>query len=425
MGTSNVGIRNSIRAWWLALALACFPLTGFAFASSSSGNQTTYSGFTANKGNVGKHALTVASDGTILVGSGARHPTPGGGSIPINLSGGIGKPAAAAAVGRFLLRGAAAMTGLLGVGVAAYDLAKELGFTLDNSGGSVVVQKADPVFCTAAPCYQYRGNALANNPWDYSAVAACQRHASTNGRAYLGISGSGQSVYCQQSGGVNFLMLSQAAPVQVPAYTPSTISELEAAIASKSGWPSSSAFPRAVRDAIAAGESLAVGSPTVTGPASSPGPKEVTNKPDGSVVTKQTTNNYTYNTNVVTTTTTTTTTTYNPSTGGTTTETTEAEPEQEEDECAKRPDSLACAEADTPDGEIPRDTEVVSYEEEALFGSGSCPANLTSSIATLGQTVTVWDWQKTCELALPLRALVLSLAAFSALLIVMPGGAQT
>lgn len=219
-----------------------------------------------------------------------------------------------------------------------------------------------------------------------------------------------------------FLMLSQAAPVQTPTYSPATMQELTDAIAAKSGWPSGSKISQAVAEAVKAGETIQTQTPTVTGPATSPAEKRVTTKPDGSVVTTNTTNNYNYNTNVVTVTQTTTTTTYNPSTGATETETTETEPETEEDECAKNPDSLACAEADVPDGEIPRETREVTYAEENLFGSGSCPANLTASVATLGQAVTVWDWQRTCELALPLRALVLSLATFAALLIVMPGG---
>ena len=97
--------------------------------------------------------------------------------------------------------------------------------------------------------------------------------------------------------------------------------------------------------------------------------------------------------------------------------------EDESDLCAKYPDILACAkpELDTPDGELPKETKTITYQEENLFGGGSCPANSVVTLGTNHQTVTVWDWQKTCEMALPLRAIVISLATFAAFLIVMPG----
>lgn len=423
--------RNPVRAALVALALvvvSLMPPAAWAFSSDTSGNATTYSGFTANRGNVGRYALGVASDGTILVNSGARHPVAGGGSIPINLSGGIPKANAGAAIGRFLLKGLG-VVGVLQLGVAAYDLAKELGFTVDNSSGDLVViqdvagygYRRSGTQPNGQPwplrssillvCHDIMGSTLATNGFLRSVIETFPTHETISiGCAWPALPGG--NTY-------GALRYTSSTP------TPSDLDALTDAIAAKSGWPTGSAISRTVADAIKSGESLDVGTPTVTGPATSPGEKRTTTKPDGTVVTTQTTNNFNYNTNVVTVTQTTTTTTYNPSTGTTETETTETEPEPEEYECAKNPDSLACAEADVPDGEIPRDTETVTYEEENLFGAGSCPANLTASVATLGQTVTVWDWQRTCDLALPLRALVLSLATFAALLIVMPEGAKS
>lgn len=99
--------------------------------------------------------------------------------------------------------------------------------------------------------------------------------------------------------------------------------------------------------------------------------------------------------------------------------------EESTDQCKLNPDSLACAEADTPEGEIPKSQADVTYTPEDPFGGGACPADLTASLGSIGRTVKVWDWQKTCSLALPLRALVLGLASFAAFLIVMPGKVDT
>lgn len=91
-------------------------------------------------------------------------------------------------------------------------------------------------------------------------------------------------------------------------------------------------------------------------------------------------------------------------------------------ECLKSPNTLGCSEIDTPVGDpIPKSSVTVTYAEEELFGAGACPADSTLALGTTGKTVKVWDWQKTCAFALPLRAMIISLAAFAAFLIVMPG----
>lgn len=101
--------------------------------------------------------------------------------------------------------------------------------------------------------------------------------------------------------------------------------------------------------------------------------------------------------------------------------------EEETDLCEKYPDILACAkpDLDTPEGEIPKEDRTITYQAEDLFGGGGCPADVYTSLGTLGQTVKIWDWAKTCQYALPLRAIVMSLAAFAAFLIVMPGETRT
>jgi hypothetical protein len=98
------------------------------------------------------------------------------------------------------------------------------------------------------------------------------------------------------------------------------------------------------------------------------------------------------------------------------------------DLCGKNPDILACAkvpELDTPDDDIPRDQKQVSFTEESLFGSGSCPADVTMSFGSIGgKQAKIIDWQKFCGMAVPLRALVLALAALTAAFILMPGGVR-
>ncbi|MFT3717221.1 IgG-binding virulence factor TspB family protein [Pseudorhodoferax sp.] len=104
-------------------------------------------------------------------------------------------------------------------------------------------------------------------------------------------------------------------------------------------------------------------------------------------------------------------------------EDTAAKPEDQPGMCDLYPDILACAkpDLDTPEGEIPRGEKQITYSEENLFGEGSCPADVYASLATIGQTVKVWDWQAACQYAFPLRALVIALATLSAFVIVMPG----
>jgi len=90
------------------------------------------------------------------------------------------------------------------------------------------------------------------------------------------------------------------------------------------GWPSTSAAPRAVADAIKGGQTVDLEPPTVSGPASVPGPTTTTTTNTGQTTNTTTTYNITYQgstiniTNVTSTTTTTTTT--NPD-GSTTTKT--------------------------------------------------------------------------------------------------------
>lgn len=96
---------------------------------------------------------------------------------------------------------------------------------------------------------------------------------------------------------------------------------------------------------------------------------------------------------------------------------------EDRDFCDKHPESLACTELDTPEGEIPKSTFEVSYSIENSWGSGSCPADKYATLA--GKSVKVYDWAQTCDyVATYVRPILLVLCALGALFIVMPGRAE-
>lgn len=171
---------------------------------------------------------------------------------------------------------------------------------------------------------------------------------------------------------------------------------------------------------------------TVTGPTVIPGKESSTTNPDGSRTVEKTTYNFQTSGNTITNTSNVTNiTTYNTdnSVRNSTTKTdTPAEEEVEkdpEDPCKKNPERVGCMEADTPEAEIPKTTKNITFEAEDVLGGGACPANVTTAFNTLGgQSATIVDWQTFCGHALPLRALVMGLAAIMAFFIIMPGGVR-
>lgn len=102
----------------------------------------------------------------------------------------------------------------------------------------------------------------------------------------------------------------------------------------------------------------------------------------------------------------------------------DAEPvKPEPDLCEKNPDILACKkpDLDTPDGEIPRTERTVGYQAENVFGTGSCPSDISLSLHG-GQHVTL-SYAQTCSaITTYVRPAVIALALFGAYLIILPGG---
>lgn len=116
--------------------------------------------------------------------------------------------------------------------------------------------------------------------------------------------------------------------------------------------------------------------------------------------------------------------TNNTTTSNTTvTETDQAPEKEQEDFCEKNPDSLACAEADTPEAEIPEGQINISYEYADIFGNGACPADVY--LTTHGQSLKVWDWQSTCSnVQTYFRPVLIACCAFIAFVIVSAGAKE-
>ena len=143
--------------------------------------------------------------------------------------------------------------------------------------------------------------------------------------------------------------------------------------------------------------------------------------------TKTTTANNTYSGDTMTTTTVTNTTTNitnnitnNTTNVGTSTEETDKAPEKEKPTCEENPDSLECAELDTPEGEIPRDEIQITFQPDDLgLGGGSCPGD-----RSLGGDY-VFSYAATCDMLSSYgRYLVWVLASMSALLIIFAGRSE-
>lgn len=181
-----------------------------------------------------------------------------------------------------------------------------------------------------------------------------------------------------------------------------------------------------VEQAVNSGVTPEAGPTTITGPSTSPSPEVSTTTGPTGTTTTTTTNNYQYDGDMITyNTTTTTNVTNNAGDVISNTTTTETAPKDDRTECDKSPNTVGCAELDTPQGEIPKESKNVSFEAEDVLGTGSCPANKTMSFSSIGgKTATVVDWATFCDHALPVRGFVIVLASLTAFFIILPGGQQ-
>lgn len=221
-------------------------------------------------------------------------------------------------------------------------------------------------------------------------------------------------------------------------WAPATIEQIRAAM--DKSFPVGGVAPGTIRELLDKGADIPLPKPeniTITGPTSIPGPSTTTTNSDGSRTVETTSRNFTTGapgaSNVINNTTnTTTTTTYNIDNSVRSTSTSTQTPvqtdtdkkEEEEEECKEGSTKLSCAEMDVPEGKIPKETKNVTFTpEEGFLGTGRCPADVAMSFRTNGiSSATIVNWTSFCEMAIPLRAVILSMAAIMAFFIVMPGG---
>lgn len=334
---------------FIGLFAAFFVTSSFAFSSSSSGSTTSFGGVTVGPSNVGGYNLHTASDGSVLLRQPKTMSVPGGGTIPIDVTGSYPKSSTAAAIGRFARKALP----IASTAIALHELAKELGFGIDRTAIPNTLNKPDPNVCSVAPCYQYRGvhpDTGNNGPFftTYSAFynwvdTVKGTRTVTERTQFCWTSGTyagrcGPLVKYSSGGSTLGSPINSVAPA-TPTSVPASIQELENAIAQKSGWPTTSALADALKEAIQDGEQVQVQPQTVTGPVSSPGVSTTTINSNNTTTNQSTVNNYTYQGNTVKVTQVTTTTVTNTATGEpisnetTTTDPVVSEPEKLEFPC--------------------------------------------------------------------------------------------
>lgn len=327
---------------------------------------------------------------------------PSGHSVPVSVAGRVSGLNTAKAVGKIIAQN----TWPLVVGFALYDLFKELGYDAVRSpAGDLAVKKVDSSICTSAPCYHYRhwaGGAFVS--YRASLAASCAAvPADINA-----FSGSGATwIYdtatllpdgrCSVGSFISF----QPTTRQTTVFNPQSISVAPApsnavdssvqefldSVASKSGWPSSSAVSRVLADpAVGQVEKLPVDSPVVTGPATSPGKQVVTD--NGAQTTTETTvHNHTYQGDTINTTTTVTTLTVDNSTGAVINTTTKADnaptlPKPDPDTCGLPGKPECNVKVDETGTEAAPDLQTQTKVDSALKPLTDFVANPTAALPT-------------------------------------------
>lgn len=265
---------------------------------------------------------------------------PQGNRVPVSGSARMNAAGVAGPLGRF----AAKVLGPLAVGIALYDLAKELGFSLgrDAAGNTTYGKESSNCDYSGGGASYVTGNGTTTSyaTWN-DQIQNYGKPTSVTWRVEY------QEVRSKTPGGEQCQMLGRrvytsvnfteawsswaSKPVlQTVTVTPQTNQDFVDAIAARSGWPAASAVSQALADASAAtGETLKVdpATVTVTGPATSPGTTSTsTDAVKNETTTTSTTNNHTYAGDTITTNVITTTNTVNNSTGATVTNITESHP---------------------------------------------------------------------------------------------------
>lgn len=96
---------------------------------------------------------------------------------------------------------------------------------------------------------------------------------------------------------------------------------------------------------------------------------------------------------------------------------------EDQDFCDKHKESIICAEADTPEQDLPTGKLDISYNYVDIFGNGSCPSD--AYLNTHGMSLKVWDWSATCDnVQTYFRPVLIACCAFAAFVIVAAGGKE-
>jgi len=371
--------------------------------------QIAFGGSSGTLATPGLNATLVTDGGLPLVTRTAAITNPVGNVFDVTAKARI--PSSAVAV---LVRKALPLVPILGIGISLYDFAKELGYTLDKDGSQLTVTKqVVPVTWTV---YGQTGPDAA--VLVQSILGTAYAPSTTYTRCY-GISEYSPGYFSQTcqytdspsySGGNSFSVYGVASGTSSQ---PATLQELENAIAAKSSWPTDSKISQAIADAQSVtGDKIQTSSPTITGPATSPGTTSTVANADGTTTTTTTNYNHTYQGDNISTTSVTVVNNYNPVTNTTTTETKTESPvakEEQPTDCDKYPDSAGCADLGTaPTADtLNKTTQAVSVGTVSFASGGSCPAPLTFSV--IGQSYGV-SYQPLCDQMFILRALFLAMA---------------
>lgn len=308
-------------------ALVGWPVFGFAqspypspmiYADNANGERQIMGRTAARNGQqIWDRAVYATPTGQVQVTGVGQLPNPAGGNVATTVRANIPPAAVGAAAGR--VAGALFKSlGPIGVGIAIYDLAKELGFTLGrDASGAQTVTKSDPPSPTGfyyritqscgtfqGPYAVYTSKPAACSGW----FPQCQAGVNDTTSSAVVV---GDNCVVNGNSFIPILLVDQ--PVVVA--TPSNLDELTAAIAAKSGWPVGSAIGRVMGE-DAQPELHAPTAIIASGPASSPGPVSTTSDTTNNTTNVQTTTyNHNYSGDKITTTTNVTNITTNNTTG--------------------------------------------------------------------------------------------------------------
>lgn len=370
---------------------------------------------TGSLGSDGGKSLPYSNDAQWSNGSGNKVNGTVSGRVSVN-----------AKTAKILTAGLKALPGL-SAGYAIYDLVRDLGFdATKDAAGDVSITK------TPLPYTWFIPGAAPSSRWTNgwaSASALCTAFWIDNNPLRQPLittctgNGNGSTCGCLAGPGSSNDITVERRAVTPGAGVASTLQELEDKIASESGWPVASRLPAALVDAaVRTGQRLEVEAPKITGPATSPGTVKTTTSPT-TTTTTTTNHGHTYNDNRVTNNITTSVNVTNNQTGTGETTTTTEEPVEEQTECEKNPDSIGCAELDTPDDEIPKTEKQVSFTPENLgFGGGSCPANVVMTPANMATPIMVINWADNCQkITTYAKPMILAMALFAAMMIIFVG----